>query len=269
MSFYDNCGNDKPVSIIAGPCVFETTEHAVMMAESLKEICSKLKVNFIYKTSFDKANRSSADSNRGSGFDEAFYGMEAVRARGIEVLTDVHESWHCEAVQADIIQIPAFLCRQTDLIQAAAQSGKPVNVKKGQFLSPLEMKNVAEKLRKFGCHKYMFTERGTTFGYNNLVVDFRSLEIMKQYTNNVVMDCTHAVQLPGGNGTSSGGQRQFVSTMARAAVAVGVSALFIEVHQDPDNAPSDGPNMIRLDNFENLIYDLLILDYDTKQRARR
>ena len=269
MSFYSNCGNDKPLSIIAGPCVFETREHAVMMAESLKEICDKLKVNFIYKTSFDKANRSSADSNRGSGFDEAFYGMEAVRSRGIEVLTDVHEPWHCEQVQADIIQIPAFLCRQTDLIQAAAQSGKPVNVKKGQFLSPWEMKNVADKLHKFGCDKFMFTERGTTFGYNNLVVDFRSLEVMKEYTDRVVMDCTHAVQLPGGNGTSSGGQRQYVSTMARAAVAIGVSALFIETHQDPDNAPSDGPNMIRLDKFQDLVYDLLILDYDSKQRTKQ
>lgn len=275
MSFYENCGNDKPLSIIAGPCVFETKDHAVEMATALKEMCYIVgeqfdrEINFIYKTSFDKANRSSADSNRGSGFDEAFYGMEAVRARGIEVLTDVHEAWQCEQVQADIIQIPAFLCRQTDLIQAAAQSGKPVNVKKGQFLSPYEMKNVAEKLRKFGCTQYMFTERGTTFGYNNLVVDMRSLEIMKQYTNNVVMDCTHAVQLPGGNGTSSGGQREFVPLMARAAVAVGVAALFMEVHQDPDNAPSDGPNMIRLDNFEKTLYDLVELDYISKRSLRR
>ena len=273
--FYENCGNDKPVSIIAGPCAFESQDHAIMMAESLKEICIKVgqqfdrEINFIYKTSFDKANRSSADSKRGSGFDEAFYGMEAVRARGIEVLTDVHEPWHCEAVQADILQIPAFLCRQTDLIQAAAQSGKPVNVKKGQFLSPWEMSNVAEKLRKFGCDKYMFTERGTTFGYNNLVVDFRSLEIMKQYTPNVVMDCTHAVQQPGIHGTSSGGQRQFVSTMARAAVAVGVAALFMEVHQDPESAPSDGPNMIRLDNFEKTLYDLIELDIISKRSLRR
>ena len=275
MSFYENCGNDKPLSIIAGPCVFETKDHAVEMATALKEMCYIVgeqfdrEINFIYKTSFDKANRSSADSNRGSGFDEAFYGMEAVRARGIEVLTDVHEAWQCEQVQADIIQIPAFLCRQTDLIQAAAQSGKPVNVKKGQFLSPYEMKNVAEKLRKFGCTQYMFTERGTTFGYNNLVVDMRSLEIMKQYTNNVIMDCTHAVQLPGGNGTSSGGQREFVPLMARAAVAVGVAALFMEVHQDPDNAPSDGPNMIRLDNFEKTLYDLVELDYISKRSLRR
>jgi 2-dehydro-3-deoxyphosphooctonate aldolase (KDO 8-P synthase) len=273
--FYENCGNDKPLSIIAGPCAFETKDHAVMMAESLKEICIKVgqqfdrEINFIYKTSFDKANRSSADSSRGSGFDEAFYGMEAVRARNIEVLTDVHEPWQCEQVQADILQIPAFLCRQTDLIRAAAETGKPVNVKKGQFLSPWEMKNVAEKLRKFGCDKYMFTERGTTFGYNNLVVDMRSLEVMKQYTNAVVMDCTHAVQLPGGNGMTSGGQRQYVPTMARAAVAVGVAALFMEVHESPDFAPSDGPNMIYLDSFEKLLYDLVELDIISKRGLRR
>ncbi len=273
--FYEKCGNDKPVSIIAGPCAFESQDHAIMMAESLKEICIKVgqqfdrEINFIYKTSFDKANRSSADSKRGSGFDEAFYGMEAVRARGIEVLTDVHEPWQCEQVQADILQIPAFLCRQTDLIRAAAETGKPVNVKKGQFLSPWEMKNVAEKLRKFGCDKYLFTERGTTFGYNNLVVDMRSLEVMKQYTPNVVMDCTHAVQRPGIHGTSSGGDRQYVPTMARAAVAVGVAALFIEVHESPDNAPSDGPNMIYLDSFEKLLYDLVELDIISKRGLRR
>ena len=275
MSFYENCGNDKPLSIIAGPCAFESQDHAIMMAESLRDICVKVgqqfdrEINFIYKTSFDKANRSSADSNRGGGFDEAFYGMEAVRARGIEVLTDVHEPWHCEAVNADIIQIPAFLCRQTDLIRAAAESGKPVNVKKGQFLSPWEMRNVAEKLRKFGCDKYMFTERGTTFGYNNLVVDMRSLEVMKHYTNAVVMDCTHAVQQPGMHGSSSGGERKYVPTMARAAVAVGVAALFMEVHESPDNAPSDGPNMIYLDNFEKLLYDLVELDFISKRSLRR
>jgi 2-dehydro-3-deoxyphosphooctonate aldolase (KDO 8-P synthase) len=275
MSFYDNCGNDKPLSIIAGPCIFEDPAHAVEMALALKEACVTVgqkfdrEINFIYKTSFDKANRSSADSYRGSGFDEAFYGMEAVRARGIEVLTDVHEPWHCEAVNADIIQIPAFLCRQTDLLRAAAESGKAVNVKKGQFLSPIEMTNVVKKLEKFGCDRIMVTERGTTFGYNNLVVDMRSLEIMKQMNYPVVMDCTHAVQLPGGNGTSSGGQRQYVSTMARAAVAVGVAALFMEVHDDPDNAPSDGPNMIRLDNFEKLLYDIVELDYVSKRSLNR
>ena len=273
--FYDNCGNDKPLSIIAGPCIFEDPAHALEMATALRDICVTVgqkfdrEINFIYKTSFDKANRSSADSYRGSGFDEAFYGMEAVRGRGIEVLTDVHESWHCDAVNADIIQIPAFLCRQTDLLQAAAESGRPVNVKKGQFLSPQEMTNVVKKLEKFGCNKIMVTERGTTFGYNNLVVDMRSLEIMKQIGYPVVMDCTHAVQLPGGNGTSSSGQRQFVSTMARAAVAVGVAALFMEVHDDPDNAPSDGPNMIRLDNFEKLLYDIVELDYISKRSLNR
>jgi 2-dehydro-3-deoxyphosphooctonate aldolase (KDO 8-P synthase) len=245
------------------------------MALALKEACTTVgqkfdrEINFIYKTSFDKANRSSADSYRGSGFDEAFYGMEAVRGRGIQVLTDVHESWQCDAVNADIIQIPAFLCRQTDLLQAAAESGRPVNVKKGQFLSPQEMTNVVKKLEKFGCNKIMVTERGTTFGYNNLVVDMRSLEIMKQMNYPVVMDCTHAVQLPGGNGTSSGGQRQYVSTMARAAVAVGVAALFMEVHDDPDNAPSDGPNMIRLDNFEKLLYDIVELDCVSKRSLNR
>jgi 2-dehydro-3-deoxyphosphooctonate aldolase (KDO 8-P synthase) len=270
--FYENCGNDKPLSVIAGPCAFESKDHAVETAEELRDICITVgqqfgqEVNFIYKTSFDKANRSSADSYRSAGFDEAFYGMEAVRGRGIEVLTDVHDPWQCEQVQADIIQIPAFLCRQTDLIRAAAESGKPVNVKKGQFLSPWEMKNVAEKLRKFGCDKYLFTERGTTFGYNNLVVDMRSLEIMKQYTDRVVMDCTHAVQLPGGNGTSSGGQRQYVPLMARAAVGVGVSAVFIETHRSPEDAPSDGANMLYLSEFPHLLSHLLEIDYIVKRK---
>jgi 2-dehydro-3-deoxyphosphooctonate aldolase (KDO 8-P synthase) len=266
MSFYENCGNYKPLSVIAGPCAFESKDHAVETAEYLREVCNELDVNFIYKTSFDKANRSSADSFRSAGFDEAYYGMEAVRGRGIEVLTDVHDAWQCEQVQADIIQIPAFLCRQTDLIQAAAQSGKPVNVKKGQFLSPWEMKNVAEKLRKFGCEKYLFTERGTTFGYNNLVVDFRSLDIMKQYSPNVVMDCTHAVQLPGAHGDSSGGQRQYVPLMAKAAVAVGVAAVFIETHQEPANAPSDGANMLYLNDFRSLLLDLVEIDYYVKSK---
>ena len=264
--FYENCGNDKPLSLIAGPCAFESKDHAVETAEAIREICNDLNINFIYKTSFDKANRSSADSFRSAGFDEAFYGMEAVRGRGIEVLTDVHDPWQCEQVQADIIQIPAFLCRQTDLIRAAAESGKPVNVKKGQFLSPWEMQNVAEKLKKFGCEKFLFTERGTTFGYNNLVVDMRSLDVMKYYTDRVVMDCTHAVQLPGGAGKSSSGQRQFVATMARAAVGVGVAALFIEVHQDPDNAPSDGANMLHMDQLYPLLSELVEIDYIVKRK---
>jgi 2-dehydro-3-deoxyphosphooctonate aldolase (KDO 8-P synthase) len=274
MNFYDKCGNSKPLSIIAGPCAFESQRHAIFMAESLRDIVESVgkrfgqEINFIYKTSFDKANRSSADSYRGAGFDEAYYGMDAVRGRGIEVLTDVHENWHCEAVQADIIQIPAFLCRQTDLLQAAAQAHKPVNVKKGQFMSPNEMTNVIGKLEYFGCKKIILTERGTTFGYNNLVVDMRSLEIMKQFGYPVFMDCTHAVQLPGGNGTSSGGQREFVKTIARAATAVGIAGLFMEVHDDPGMAPCDGPNMIALDKFDALLYSLLEIDEVVKQSER-
>jgi len=271
MSFYDDCGNDKPLSIIAGPCVFESKDHAVEMAERLHNIIHDAgflfgrSINFIYKTSFDKANRTSAGGYRGAGFDEAFYGMDAVRGMGIPVLTDVHDPWQCGTVNADVIQIPAFLCRQTDLLEAAAQTGKPVNVKKGQFLAPHDMKNVVEKLESFGCKKIMQTERGTTFGYNNLVVDMRSLDIMKRNQYPVIMDCTHAVQLPGGQGTSSGGQREFVETLARAAVAVGVAGVFMEVHNDPDNAPCDGPNMLDLDMFEKLIYNLLHIDQVRKE----
>ena len=266
MAFYDKCGNSKLLSIMAGPCVFESQEHAIFMAESLRDIVESVgkrfgqEINFIYKTSFDKANRSSATAYRGAGFDEAYYGMDAVRGRNIEVLTDVHENWQCESAQADIIQIPAFLCRQTDLLQAAAQSRKPVNVKKGQFMSPNEMANVVGKLEHFGCKEIILTERGTTFGYNNLVVDMRSLEIMKKFGYPVFMDCTHAVQLPGGNGTSSGGQREFVKTIARAATAVGIAGLFMEVHDDPEIAPCDGPNMIALDKFAELLYSLLEID---------
>jgi 2-dehydro-3-deoxyphosphooctonate aldolase (KDO 8-P synthase) len=262
MSFYENCHNDKPLSIIAGPCAFENTEHAIMMAEHLKKDCEAIgksfdrEINFIYKTSFDKANRSSADSYRSAGFDEAFYGMEAVRARGIEVLTDVHEPWQCAATNADILQIPAFLCRQTDLLAAAAETGKPVNVKKGQFLSPWEMRNVAEKLRKFGCDKYLFTERGTTFGYNNLVVDFRSLDIMKQYTNSVIMDCTHSLQQPNQQSGVTGGKPQLIETIAKAAIAVGADGLFVETHPDPDKALSDGPLMIRLTRMKELVQQI-------------
>lgn len=271
MSFYDDCGNDKPLSVIAGPCVFESKEHALEMADRLRCIVQDVgfvlgrSVNFIYKTSFDKANRTSAGGYRGAGFDEAFYGMDAVRGMGIPVITDVHEPWQCGAVNADVIQIPAFLCRQTDLLEAAAQTGKPVNVKKGQFLAPHDMKNVVEKLEQFGCKQIMQTERGTTFGYNNLVVDMRSLDIMKGNQYPVIMDCTHAVQLPGGQGTSSGGQREFVGTLARAAVAVGVAGVFMEVHQDPDNAPCDGPNMLSLEQFEDLLYDLVKIDQVRKE----
>jgi len=266
MSFYEDCSNDKSLSVIAGPCVFESKTHAIDMANILNDICKNYSINFIYKTSFDKANRSSGDSFRSVGFDEAFYGMNAVRETGIRVLTDVHDVWQCSSVSADILQIPAFLCRQTDLLEAAAQSGKSVNVKKGQFLSPNEMENVVKKLESFGCKEILLTERGTTFGYNNLVVDMRSLDIMKKLCYPVILDCTHAVQLPGGMGTSSGGQREFVNTIARAGVAVGIAGVFMEVHNDPDNAPCDGPNMLTIEMFERLINDLVELDNLTKRQ---
>ena len=264
--FYDACDNTNQISIIAGPCVFEGKQHALDMAGKLFEICESNGVNFCYKTSFDKANRTSSKSYRGEGFDEAWYGISAVKeVIGCEVLTDVHENWQCGATNADILQIPAFLCRQTDLIQSAVESGKPVNIKKGQFLSPNEMRNVVEKAESFDVSKLIITERGTTFGYNNLVVDMRSLHIMKNFDYPFVMDCTHAVQSPGGLGDSSGGDRRMAKVIARAATAVGIAGLFMEVHQDPDNAPSDGPNMIRLDEFSDLLSELVELDYVTKK----
>ena len=269
MSFYDACLNGARLSLIAGPCIFESKQHALDMAGAIKEICDKFNINYIYKTSFDKANRSSFRSYRGAGFDEAYYGMSAVKEiHAIEVLTDVHEAWQCDSVAADIIQIPAFLCRQTDLLQAAAGTGKPVNVKKGQFLSPREMVNIIAKLESFGCNQVMMTERGTTFGYNDLVVDMRSLASMKNNTPAhypVIMDCTHAVQSPGGHGTSSGGNRDMVPVIARAAVAVGVAGVFMEVHQDPDNAPCDGPNMLKLANLSSVLEQLLEIDYVVKK----
>ena len=263
--FYNACGNKKRLSVIAGPCVFETQEHALHMAGALSEICKKHNVNFIYKTSFDKANRSKYDSFRSAGFDAAHYGMQAVRDRGIEVLTDIHEAWHADAVAADILQIPAFLCRQTDLINAAVDSGKPVNIKKGQFLAPWDMVSVVVKAEERTKHMIagvpliMLTERGTTFGYNNLVVDMRSLVCMRDHPDMeaypVIMDCTHAVQLPG-----KGGEHQYIAPIARAAVSVGIAGVFLEVHETPDTAPSDGPNMLPLKDFEPLLERLLKID---------
>lgn len=262
--------------MIAGPCVFEGEHHALDMASALSEICNKHGMNFIYKTSFDKANRTRTDSFRTAGFDAALYGMQAVRNRGIEVLTDIHEIWHADVVSADILQIPAFLCRQTDLLEAAVQTGKPVNIKKGQFLSPQEVVHIKDKAEastaKYiaGRGKFLFTERGTTFGYNNLVVDMRSLQIMREtlidsWTPSssypIIMDCTHAVQFPG-----IGGDRAMVPVIARAAVAVGVAGVFMEVHEDPDKAPSDGPNMMRLRDFEPLIETLLRIDEIVKSK---
>lgn len=265
--FYNECGNDKRLSIISGPCVFESTQHALDMAGKLKEICDSFSVNFCYKTSFDKANRTSSDSFRGLGFDEAFYGIQEVKEKiGCEVLTDVHEGWQCGATNADILQIPAFLCRQTDLIREAVETGKTVNIKKGQFLSPEEVSNISKKVESFGGKELILTERGTTFGYNNLVVDMRSLAIMKRGQYPVFIDCTHAVQSPGGNGKSSGGDRMMAPVIARAAVAVGVAGVFMEVHQDPDNAPSDGPNMIHLSEFSSLLSTLIELDYIIKSK---
>jgi 2-dehydro-3-deoxyphosphooctonate aldolase (KDO 8-P synthase) len=257
-NFYNSLANDKKLSIIAGPCVFENQELAVEIAETLKEICDDLSVNFCFKMSFDKANRTSSSSYRGD-FDGAYYAFDSIRNRGIPTLTDVHESWQCAVTNADILQIPAFLCRQTDLLKSAAETGKPVNVKKGQFLSPWETKNIVDKIKSFGYNEVMLTERGTTFGYNNLVVDMRSLEVMKEYAP-VIMDCTHAVQYPGGQGGSSGGDRRFASVIAYAATAVSIAGLFMEVHPDPDNAPSDGPNMIKLKDFPKIIEQILEID---------
>lgn len=264
--FFDGLGNDKKLSVIAGPCVFEGTQHAVDHAGHVREVCERYGVNYIYKTSFDKANRTHAKSYRGPGIDEAVYGFADVRAAtGVEILTDVHESWHCEVIPADVLQVPAFLCRQTDLLRSAAESGKPVNVKKGQFLSPNETRWIADKLEEYGCDRHMLTERGTTFGYNNLVVDMRSLAVMRSWSR-VVFDCTHSVQFPGGGGGKSSGDREYAPILARAAVAVGVAAVFMEVHATPETAPSDGANMIRLSNFRNVVDNLLEIDYIVKSK---
>ena len=264
--FYNDLGNDKILSIIAGPCVYESYELAKRISSELAEICYKYGVNFCYKTSFDKANRTSHDGWRGKGIDAAMEAFAHLRQDvGVEILTDVHDNWQAEIINADILQIPAFLCRQTDLLEAAAKTGKPVNVKKGQFLSPWEMQKVVDKVMHFGNNRVIQTERGTTFGYNNLVVDMRSLEIMKEGGSPVIIDCTHAVQHPGGNGGSSGGDSRFAPTIAKSAVANGIAGVFMEVHPDPLSSPSDGPNMIRLDEFEELLKTLLRIDGAAKQ----
>ena len=261
--------NDKPLAIIAGPCAMETKDHALMVAQTLAEACDKLGIGFIYKTSFDKANRTSSKSNRGAGLDAALPVFQAVRETvGCPVLTDVHTEAQCAtAAQAvDVLQIPAFLCRQTDLLVAAAETGKPVNVKKGQFLAPWDMKNVAQKVVDAGNDQVLLTERGASFGYNTLVNDMRALPIMAETGFPVVFDATHSVQQPGGQGTTSGGDRRYVPPLARAAVAVGVAAVFMETHQDPDSAPSDGPNMVKLDEMPALLESLVAFDQLAKQR---
>ena len=257
-------GNDLPLALIAGPCALESRAHALEMAAALKEIAARLGLGLIYKTSFDKANRTSAASARGIGLDAALPIFAEIRSSlGVPVLTDVHEISHCARVAeaVDVLQIPAFLCRQTDLLVAAAQTGRVVNVKKGQFLAPKDMKNVVEKVTGAGNRNVLVTERGVSFGYNTLISDMRALPILARETGApVIFDATHSVQQPGGQGTSSGGEREFVSVLARAAVAVGVAGIFIETHQDPDKAPSDGPNMIPLKELEPLLRQLVQFD---------
>ncbi|MGP1253385.1 MAG: 3-deoxy-8-phosphooctulonate synthase [Kiloniellales bacterium] len=255
--------NDRPFTLIAGPCALESRQHALEMSYAIKEVADRLDIGLIYKTSFDKANRTSLGSNRGLGLEEALPILAEVRESvGCPVLTDVHLPEQCAvaAEAVDVLQIPAFLCRQTDLLVAAAATGKVVNVKKGQFLAPWDMRNVADKIALSGNHKILLTERGASFGYNTLVTDFRSLPIMAETGYPVVFDATHSVQQPGGQGGTSGGQREFVPVLARAAVAVGVAAVFMETHQDPDNAPSDGPNMVPFKELEGLLTQLVAFD---------
>jgi len=263
-------GNDLPLGLIAGPCALEGRSHALDMAAALKEIAARVGIGLVYKTSFDKANRTSAASARGIGLDEALPIFAEIRTSlGIPVLTDVHESGQCAAVASavDVLQIPAFLCRQTDLLVAAAHTGRVVNVKKGQFLAPWDMTHVAGKITGAGNPNLMVTERGASFGYNMLVSDMRALPILARVTGApVIFDATHSVQQPGGRGTASGGEREFVAVLARAAVAVGVAGVFIETHQDPDRAPSDGPNMVPLKDMEGLLRRLMEFDALAKER---
>jgi 2-dehydro-3-deoxyphosphooctonate aldolase (KDO 8-P synthase) len=263
-------GNQKPLAIIAGPCALESRDHAFEMASALKEIAARAGVGLIYKTSFDKANRTSANSARGLGLELALPILADIRERfGIPVLTDVHELEQCAPVAeaVDVLQIPAFLCRQTDLLVAAAETGRVVNVKKGQFLAPWDMKNVIAKITGAGNPNVLATERGVSFGYNTLVSDMRALPILASFGAPVVFDATHSVQQPGGQGTSSGGERAMVPVLARAAVAIGVAAVFMETHQDPDSAPSDGPNMLNLKDVPALLSELVELDRIAKKRG--
>ena len=264
-------GNTLPLAVIAGPCQLESRAHALETAQALKEIAARLGIGLVYKTSFDKANRTSASGARGIGLDKALPVFAEIKSSlGLPVLTDVHEIDQCAPVAeaVDILQIPAFLCRQTDLLLAAAATGKIVNVKKGQFLAPWDMANVVAKVTGGGNPNVMVTERGASFGYNTLVSDMRALPILARTTGApVIFDATHSVQQPGGKGSSSGGEREFVPVLARAAVAVGVAGVFIETHPDPDNAPSDGPNMVPLKDFEALVKTLMNFDAVAKSKA--
>ena len=262
-------GNDKKLSLIAGPCVLESHSHAKKMVESLLDINSKLNLNFVYKTSFDKANRTSVDGVRGLGIDESLKIFSELKSEyKIKILTDVHTEEQCQLVakHVDILQIPAFLCRQTDLLIAAAKTNIIINVKKGQFLAPWDMKNVVKKIEKSGNQKILVTERGTSFGYNTLISDMRSLDIMKEELKYpIIFDATHSVQSPGGRGDKSGGDRRFVPTLAKAAVSAGIAGVFMETHDNPDEAPSDGPNMVNIKDLKSLITKLLEIDNIVKE----
>jgi len=265
-------GGGAPLALIAGPCVIEGRDSALRHAQAIRNIATRLRVPFIYKSSYDKANRTSIDAYRGLGRDEGLAVLEELKREiGVPVLTDVHEREDVPAVAAvaDVLQTPALLCRQTDFLQAVARAGKPVNVKKGQFLAPWDMLPVVQKITATGNHQVLVTERGTSFGYNNLVADFRSLAILAEIGCPVVFDATHSVQLPGGRRTASGGQREYVAPLARAAVAVGVDAVFMEIHEDPDRALSDGPNSVRLADLEGLLRDLVAHDTVAKAQGRR
>ena len=258
-----NISNTNKFCLIAGPCQLETEQHAMDMSGKIKEITSRLGINFIYKTSFDKANRTSLQGKRGIGLEQSLPIFDKIKKEiKVPILTDIHNIEQCSIVSkhVDILQIPAFLCRQTDLLIAAAKTKKIINVKKGQFLAPWDMVNVTKKISESGNDNILVTERGASFGYNTLVSDMRSLPIMAKNGYPVIFDATHSVQQPGGQGTASGGQREFVEHLSRAAVAVGVAGVFMETHQDPDNAPSDGPNMIPLSNLENLLKQLIEID---------
>ena len=262
--------NSAPIALFAGPCQMESRSHALEMASALKEICAGLGIGLVYKSSFDKANRTSLTGKRGIGLEAALPVFAEIREKlGLPVITDVHEIGHCAAVApvVDVLQIPAFLCRQTDLLIAAAKTGRVIKIKKGQFLAPWDMKNVVAKVVGSGNPNVLLTERGASFGYNTLVADMRSLPIMAETGAPVIFDATHSVQQPGGQGTSSGGDRRFVPVLARAAVAVGVAGLFIETHQDPDQAPSDGPNMVPLRELEALLRELTAIDRVVKAKS--
>ncbi|WP_440680249.1 3-deoxy-8-phosphooctulonate synthase [Candidatus Pelagibacter sp. HIMB1517] len=265
-----NVSNDLPFFLISGPCQLENRDHAMFMAEEIKKITNKLEINLVYKTSFDKANRTSLKSERGIGLDKSIKVFEEIKRNfNLPILTDVHSPEQCNQVKnvVDIIQIPAFLCRQTDLLISAAKTNLIVNIKKGQFLAPWDMKNVIKKISDSNNDNILVTERGVSFGYNTLVSDMRSISILKKEQYPVIFDATHSVQQPGGKGDSSGGEREFIYDLSKAAIAVGVAGLFLEVHDDPDNAPSDGPNMLNLSDLENFLNNIKKIDDLVKQNS--